>query len=740
MLTFLTLTAASFVTGLALLPRSLQKSLYLLPGGAALLVLFGAALSSIFQLPSSFAIAIVLALCLIRIFYLACKKSINIHKDYIYRILLAPFTFFLFIIIPLISRIKIDIASRNFDAYYAIQDSIFLKHSSSIAHLPSTNELLPAIWSGSTNDRYGVSYLLSINNLLTGANSWWSAKYVFVFCMFLTILSLLGIANYEKMNLKKRIAVIFLLIFSPPFLISTQYFMFGQTFGLAISFAILGIVLVKEFAIDSKLQILVLLLLISQFIIYPAMFFPCAIFIAFVYLNLWRMANWRLTFFLRYLVFSIVAMVIVYAGHLDIFIQRISVWVAGSTSGLSVKSNNLDKIPINIFGQYSSDLSVPLFLGLIPYPYIGHINTLLLITISVLAAFFIGILIIVNKAGFKKMDFLTIIVYVLIFSTISIYAYITNNGYLVLKISTWLMPLILTLIIVNLLNTNFEMYKKSFSSVATSFFAFIILVLVMGTSINQIKAIPNWNSFKQIPTLYEYAKIAKFSIPKSNRVAISMTTGEEAMWVSGLLERSTANNLISLGATNQALGLALSTKCIESTATKKFSEISKILINPYSKDIVPQLLFSKGGKEISNSLRIYHADDLLEGLIIPGIGVYPVSLIEDTRGTYALRWSNGSLCFEAYAKQALNKKIKVEYMFGPDSLRDGVWTLVANNYQIQPEIKSKSLEFTIPLKAGWNTFQIRYSGCSNLSHKKNRSNLADDRFLCIGFKSVKFLH
>jgi hypothetical protein len=741
MLAVVTLTLIAALAGCALAPKYvIDKNLHY-GVGISILFGFGAMLSNFTGAAAGVSFVYVIAISSIT---MMVRMKIDTHfRDLVWGwfkerfLTLMGVSLFLSFIIDLQN---IDFGTRNFDAYYATQDGLFLANHASNQSNPNASELLPLDWSASTHDRYGVSYLIALLNVLRIGNSWSNAQFVMLFCTIALIVTLFAFLK-AVLNLAKdeRYFVYTLVSISPAILVSIQYFMFGQMLGLTIAITFMSLVYYQE---ASKPRILFTLFVASTLmVIYPAMIFPVAIFwLAFiVYSN--RSSAQTLVRLIPYSVLSVLLYILLLFGfNLSILGKRIWIWLAGSLLG----SANVDEtlqFQTQVFGQFASKIGLPLYLGILRYPFVYPVGALELALLVILSLSFVSLFILSVLKLKDETARHVLLAFTSSWILMALAAYLKGSAYLFLKFSTWTMPIILgvvaTVIYRYAKGLNFSKLKTANAIVLLSTISIIISFTV---SSDYIKNLKTWNSFPQVPAPKDYEKYNNFKIAGKGRIAVVSPTAEEAAWSVGVLSSVDQSRFSSLGATRQALGEGLARECQLNFAQLNWKKFGYLLENKRKIDVVEAFdiatTFSVGDYKVSE------AQKLTSGIVLNGGGLFPPTIMTSYNGRKlpmkSFRWSSGQVCLGIFSKEPTKIQLDIEFEFGPDLIKEQPWQIKVNGTRDVSVMASHKIRKDLYLKKGWNSIQVSQNGCGRkVSSKGFWEARADDRQLCFAVFQVK---
>lgn len=642
----------------------------------------------------------------------------------------------------IISRIGFDFASRNFDAYYAIQDGIFLSVHPSYQHLANSHEILPLTWSASTNDRYGVSYLIALLRYLHVGNPWSNAQYIMIFTLIVLILIIYSfLKKIFSLNGREKIIIFIVVSFSPAILIPLQYFMFGQVLGLAV--AILAIAILNYQNVDKKASRYSLFISSTLLIIYPAMVFPVGLFWC-IYLLQENGTSIIRRIFRVILTFGVAALIalVEFGFHFSILWKRIWTWIAGSLLSNSTTDNL--QFQIKLFGQYSSKIGIPLYTGILRYPYtLAQSNKTVFVFLLISVSIFVNALFLIRKISERNSKSI-LVAFVFSWLLMAFIAYVTTNSYVFVKFSTWTMPIVLGTACLALLRNKilYTTKLKSLIIKIVSLASAVAIAMSLITSISYALTLKTWDSFPQVPKPNLYSSFNHLQIQGTQKIGVVSPTAEEAMWTAGLFGSVTQSRFLSLGVTNQALGAGLDRNCAYNDAEKAYDSLGYIVTNDQQWDIVPPLTFNKPPQFKIANYSVSLASNLKSALIINGGGLFPPSKIGFYDGhsipSGALRWSSGEVCLAVFSSLATEKDIKMNFAPGPDLSSGMMWKLNVNGIMKNEPFTPGILTHKAQLNAGWNLIQIVQPGCyvDGKSRSGRWTSRVDDRKLCFAGTAI----
>ena len=743
-LTFLTIFA---VIGLAFVPSRYSRSFFYLPIGIIYFVFLISIISSISKISTGLSSVIAISFSVGFLLYRLITNPTYFREV---RALLRYFILLPYLLVIftnfLTSAFSLDLAGRNFDAYYAIQDGTFLSDhavgDSKIGKFP--DDLLPLDWSASPSIRYGISYVLGSQKFILNNNLWTQAQ--FLFFLFFVILALTLVSFAKHFFGVKDLHAFFLGIFavlSPMYLLHIQYFMFGQAMTLPL--LIFSLVLLTESLPSRNLRFLQIILLVSLFVAYPAMFYPTC---GFYLLKLiWDGIRGKKYIFLLTNLFGLMLVfILVHGFDFTIIFNRIFSWVVGSVSPDTINTMAPDSITIPIFSQFTSGLGLPLVLGFFPYPFPFMLpqTTMLLLNLICLVLFFLALFPWSPWSALNN-QIKAITMYLLLWLFFPFFGFVRGNSYLFFKVSVWLIPIFVLLLAGKITTSLSPVRANSFQiqlkkgSLGLLIFSFLIVQVV--TSAAYLKSLRGWDSFPQRPSLIDGLALQTFNPSVESNIAISTPTAEEATWAAGLIAPG-SSNVFSLGASKQALAVGLTRECNLSFSQKNFENLDYIVQNSEKVDIVENLKFTSEPIANQNRWQLFSAKSLNSGVITNGAGTYPPTILTSETspvpGSDVIRWSSGQICLAIFSDSSKNSEIKLAYSSGPDSGKHPSWIGKLNFNKLPLEVSQHAIFAPLQLNKGWNLLQIEQNSCEDPMKNFNRwTRRADDRLLCFVVGSVR---
>jgi hypothetical protein len=465
--------------------------------------------------------------------------------------------------------------------------------------------------------------------------------------------------------------------------------------------------------------------------------------IAFFVSNLKMPILTRLSNLVRVAFVVIGAFLLLFGFHLRVLLERIWVWIIGNISHPQ-NSTDVFHFHVKTFGQFSSKIGIPLFFGLIKYPYTGNFGTIHFLVWLFLSASFVFLVykgfLAIPYGGFRN----SVLIFVLSFGTISLVSYVIGNSYLVLKFSTWSMPLISLIALQGIISLLIRYSGKFYDvrNLLVSLIALALLFVSFSSASQYLLNMKKWDSFTNVPNPSSYGKIMSFKKSDLNHLFLIMPTAEDAIWTAGLFSNLDQNRILSIGPTKQALAEGFSSVCDMNRSVVIGSKGDYIGINLNTIDVVHPVTFNSNPILVTNNLALYNVENLNEGLVLTGDGLYPPSYLKKL-GNHVLsngvmRWSSGQVCTSVFSNKAKKITVRLNFANGPDSGSLHSWQAILNGTKQIVTTESDSVTVSVSVLKGWNKLQLKDSSCyfNNYSFSSRWSNRADDRKLCFAVTNL----
>ena len=532
-------------------------------------------------------------------------------------------------------------------------------------------------------------------------------------------------------------------VLSPFFLMQWQYFMYGQM--LAIPILILLVIKLGEFRFSGFDTLQVAVLNLFLFICYPAIFFISfsLSIISIAAKNNFSSRNIpRLIKMYYQILFTFVFLsLLLFVGSLSNPIKRFLVWFITNTDRGAEHSWE----SIQLFSQFTSKISIPLWFGMFPYPYLGTSSFLIWIPASIAAVltlvYFYKMLLRESKANQFTEVFLILMAES---HSLLALAFFLNKPYLIVKILVWLMPVTSAVF--------FYLFIRDVKSVKIAIFRLNLLVKVfpvllvtalsVGTSGVYLGRTLSWTNFPQIIKPNDYALPGALISKDSGKIALLTPTTEEGIWFAGQLSKDLSTKIYNLSASGQSLGLSMSRECKLSRSQRLFADFSSVVFNHQTLDNVMHFEYVPSTTNKSGSWRLIEAKNLIKSVIIQGYGVSAPWIKSKNQspliGSSIIRWSSSQICIGVYSDEVRGIELSIPILIGPDLLQATPWK--SPSAQVQFSTAAVPGEGLLRLKhkvpAGWSTLQVIQPGCFNFVYKDRWRSTPDDRRLCFAIGSI----
>jgi hypothetical protein len=637
-------------------------------------------------------------------------------------------------------RFDRPLGTLNFDFLTAVQDGKFLVNhgvfESAVAY-----GTLPATWSAGIGSRYGISYLLSfLFDNFPSSNYLEIAQTTSLVCFSIGIITLARLLK-SLLSVKISIAITYSSIASLSQLVLMQNHMqmYGQITALPVIYYLLFQILEKE---KKKKDIFYILgTSITVFILYPPIGTPLIAFFIFLLLqNLIIRRQIAIKKSIWTAVTAIITLVLLYGPSLRWIIDTYSL-----VFSLSQKPPSAVNIQSSYFTQFSSVIGPSQFFGVVPYPYLGSWSLLfvcLQIVLSsslIFALFYVMNIYIINAKAKQVM-----ITFVFSFGLFAAYAFYRNYPYVVLKIATWLAPLIWSLLLV-IIGTHFQgtQHRARGVKFSVTTFRFVSVSVVVGLflnitySFNYMGSLKRNTSFPQAITFAEGNNIRDLYL--SNKVSDKKYTGivtpslEESMLVASNIPLANSDKLRSLGLQSMAYQTTSTENCNNTATLSGLNSITRFMFNPKIVDITPKFKTSFLGAVLEeNTWRIIPTSSLESALIVTD-GYFPPTFntqidSQPIPESKLLRWSSGIGCMAFYSNKKLQGlEFSIPILIGPDAPSNLRWESSGQEvkFSISPDKNwIGKLVIRQNIESGWNMIRI---GVANIETAKNVSRLYNVR-------------
>lgn len=739
------------VIGIATVPRKLLNTDYVYIHGLLTFIVATSVISSNLRISAGLSSLGVLLASIVLLLY---RYYSRVYFYFYLRRFSSSVIVFLFIALIyelLQNYFKFDLAGRNFDAIYAIQDGAFLENAPTNTSISSveTKEILPLQWSASNADRYGMSLLISFIRFLNIGDGWTNAQSIYFVMLALTFLTIRGfILEFFRRNKLKSTIYAVLIMFSPMIVFQHLYFMFGQSIALPTLTFIFFLATCRR--IETS-QIYWAFVLAALFVSYPAALFP-AIGLFFIQQVVRSKNAFReiLTASITGLLFFLILSLSYGSGSKSFF--RIWNWTVGVLNPNLGNVSESEAFRIPIFSQFSSLMGMPISAGLISYPDLHGFSlwrVILTNLITILYVIFTAYFWLrTNKdvINVKLFSLLLLIPVLFLF-----YGFVSPKQYVLVKTLIWFSPLfgIVQTVAFDHLWSGLRSNQLSLVSVVRirryllNIFmiavTLIFLFMQTVTSWSYLTSLKSWDSFLQRPQFIDYDDFLRYRESGIKSIAVVSATAEESAWIAGLLDKSSLS-VYSLGIKDQALGEALSRNCSLTFAQKNFQAIDSLLINSRLQDISTIFKFKTEPYDSIRNWRFFRARDLNFAVLVNGSGTFPPTIVASNAspidGERIFRWSSNQICLGIYSDLEAEVGLNIKITKGPDLPEFKEWQVNSPTAMTKFLSDEDHLHFIFKAHKGWNRLQIKQTGCdTNVSYDRWFAR-PDDRKLCFAVGKI----
>jgi len=618
----------------------------------------------------------------------------------------------------------------NFDFMNAVQDGIYLTNRGALDST-ITNHLLPLNWSAGIGSRYGISFIIgtilrffpTLNPLLVSE----SILLVMFALGFLTLFSLLKTLTQRKnwiVTVASTIATISSMVI---YQLDTQ--MFGQISVLPVVYLLF--LLVLEFRGDRLHAVLILVTFITIFVLYPAICLPVGLSLLIVICNAVSKRGLNLNYLIYFILGAMVSTLLLFSSNLAWPFKMIKSFAAPQIK------NSISNPQADLFPQMTSAIGPGQYFGVVAFPFSGRWN-IFIVMWSLIWVVLIPILLFLISKRIIESAFKRSVIYSFFaaFYVFAIYAYVSGNSYVVLKIGTWTAPLLLSLFAFFSLDGFRD--RRSIAR-ATSLLVFIFLLANLGLAISEIGHMRNRSStsFPQLIALKDSNMVHGIPFERLSTLGILTPTAEEASWVAVNAPQKLKDKILSLGPQNQALAEAERFGCNEKDVLERATNVQNILFSTSTRDIVPTpevldsapSLFKFGKWKIQNIKDFKSFIFVSSGLFPPTLN-YQISR-NPIANSQALRWSSGRTCLIAYSTNNAILKLRIPFLLGPDAGKSPHWkSATAQTLTIEnPNLNSSEIILEQKVKPGWNAIQFEMLNLRPVTISKFLNVRADARAL-----------
>jgi len=628
----------------------------------------------------------------------------------------------------------------NFDFFNAVQDGRFLESHSSLESY-TNNRVIPLTWSAGIGSRYGISlFLANMNNLFPNHSILiiGEACLVLFSAIGFFMLYKLGRTLYKKSRSQILVATL-LANCSALSVYQINNQMFGQITALPIVYFILILLISQNQRSITRFQLS--MSIIAIYILYPSIILPVGL--AILLYTIYQLSKKELSVRDSLSLLGLL-------GFLYILVYSSSpLWPIRMLLSFTLPQASATQVnpQANLFPQITSLIGPGQFLGTIPIPFVERwgISVALLSILS-----FISLLIFFFHT--KKLNYVNsysqpvLSIMMGSFLIFALYSYLINNSYVVLKIGTWIAPLIMFGFLMYIFN---QVSNREYSSrITTLILVFVVLSNFIVSSQQVFRAREGKaTSFPQLVYPNDTSKLSDYiALHNRNKLGFVLPTAEEVAWVATNFPISYQKSVLSIGAQNQALAEIEKKNCNPSKVKTAFNKIDYMVLKKQLIDVTPQPV-------ILNNLEIGFEDenwkvskiDNVESALVVYSGLFPPTInsqIEENpipRST-SLRWSSGRACFAFFSNSDGMAQFNIPILIGPDSGNSPKFKLEDSSYfnVLDQSDNLKNIEFVRNVSKGWNYYKLEMIGEIQPQLPRFFNVRADSRKLAFAIGSITY--
>ena len=585
----------------------------------------------------------------------------------------------------------------NFDFFTAVQDGRFLVNHGALQEKFSS-AILPLTWSAGTGSRYDVSFLIagflrvfSNVNVIALAES------------FLIVFFAAGVASCVELlrtwtGMAERKIYVFGLIatFSSLLIFELNNQMFGQITALPLVYLIYATLPNKETLLIRDWAITIVASL-TLFLIYTSIILPVGLGI-FIYLGLSIKKNsFRLLRILSLTLMTVFLSLLLFSSNLTWPLKMLQAYTASNV------------IRARLFPQMVSLIGPGQFLGFWPVsstvPWSGWlVGSIILFSILLIGIFIFYIFRLdwTNRNGVFSL-FLS-------YSFFLIYAYVTGNSYVLLKVAIWVsLPIFLfSLYMISRLVKNIKMLKLIGISILSMF-----VMANLNLSYSELNQLRNGRStsFPNSVTISQLNALNHLQISQSNVLGIVAPTGEQEALIAAGLKLIYSNRVVGLGAQGQVFTEGQRSNCNFTQSLSAAKRTTHILLPSNFTDITPPVTENSVSHSTIPGFNIFSLSNV-QNLMVVSSGLYPPTVnsqidrnpIPDSQ---ALRWGTHRICLLDYALTAQKVKLSIPFLLGPDYPTNPKWRIGTGIVEVSAaQFGISRLTASFNEKQGWNPIEI----------------------------------
>jgi len=596
----------------------------------------------------------------------------------------------------------------NFDFFNAAQDGRFLLNHGTL-ETNFINSILPATWSAGTGSRYAVSFVIAgFLRLFPNLNPLLIAEGILV------VLFALGISTFIQV-IKDRVALPTTKVYFLGILSTFSFFsiyalnnqMFGQITALPFVYFLftalpLGKWNFREIFITTSAFFVI-------FMLYPPILPPTILGLIFFFFHQSKRNLLNIRSVLQGFLCILILFFSIYSSNVSWPWKMLWSFVSPQIQDLS------QNFQANLFPQIVSAIGPGQILGFIPLSYSGSWNVFFVTCIFLFSAFFLLIFI----GGLFKFfeEFKSPVIYLIVALLIFlVYAFVTQNSYVVFKIAVWLGLPIFLLTVAFLIFSLSDQIGKNENKFFLHIVRFVLTIFVVSNlflSSNQILGLRNnkSTSFPNTATITQLNTLSAMNFNRNEIIGIVTPTAEEAAWISSAFKPNFLKNLVNVGTQNQASLESRRKECNFSQTLAAAKTATSILTRNIIEDVTPPILTDGPSIKIGQDFRSIPITSL-EKMIIVESGLFPPTLNRQISknpipNSEALRWGMRNICLIVYSNLPKDIHLTIPVLRGPEMPEKPIWfsaTGKLTNSQSPDGIIY--LDLVQRLESGWNTVEI----------------------------------
>lgn len=616
----------------------------------------------------------------------------------------------------------------NFDFFTAVQDGRFLVNHGSLQEQFSSS-ILPLTWSAGTGSRYDVSFLIAgVLRVFANINVIALAE------SFLIVFFAAGISSCVELlrtwtGTADRKIYLFGLIatLSSLLIFELNNQMFGQIAALPLVYLIYATLPNKQ-TLRIRDWAITIIASLTLFLIYTAIILPVGLGIC-IYLGLTiKKGSFRLAKILSLTLLTSFLALLLFSSNLSWPIRMLQAYTASNV------------IRARLFPQMVSLIGPGQFLGYWPVSSTVLWSSWLVVSIILFSFSLIGVFIFciknlhwTNRNGVFSL-FLS-------YAFFLIYAYLTRNSYVLLKVAIWVgLPIFLfSLYMIFMLVKNFKKVNLIAISILT---IFVVANLNLSYSeLNQLEK-GRSTSFPNSVTISQLNGLNHLQLSQPNILGIVAPTGEQEALIAAGLKPIYSNRVVGLGAQSQVFTEGQRADCNFTQSLSVAKRTTQILIPSNFTDITPPVMENSGSHSTIAGFNIFNLSNV-QNLMVVSSGLYPPTLnsqigANPIPNSQALRWGTRRICLIDYAPLARQVKLSIPFLIGPDYPTNPKWRIGSGILEVSAaHFGISRLTASFNEKYGWNPIEIELTNYGTFSPSHWFGVRADARSLDFAIGTIR---